>query len=336
MKIFKKHKYIVCSSVLLGIFFPILISATTNAAPSPFDDVFYECYIKGSFSSEFPDEDIPDEGLSDEQLAKIKTVSGHCGTADPNLDVTGLEKLTNLETLIIRNLNVQNLDLSSNLKLETLELSNTGLTDLDLSYVPITTLNLDGNDDLDVVDNVNLFSLRDLSSKDNIILNDDNTVCDDYSSDGILRCDIFAIGLLRVPRSEPQFILPESDDYYHDEELGVLAFNKPTIVDNRVQLVLEDIETRTKHVIIRLSIGDNWQPNNSPEGGAGSWQPNGSSKDELSKKSNKKESNIKTPNTGDNTNDKNFLQLATNYILPALVGIITSVAAFIKLKKYTK
>ena len=101
-----------------------IVPQATSAMPAAFaDQNLYNC-VEAEFKSEFPGEVIPESGLTDTQLAKITNLS--CSGAEKEIEqkvanTNGLEKMTALEKLDLRQNQITVLDIHQNTDLEQLQ-----------------------------------------------------------------------------------------------------------------------------------------------------------------------------------------------------------------------
>ena len=150
-----------------------LIASIIYKAPanSDFKDInFYKMVIRGYNNAVGPNgpNAVPyTTNLSTSQLEKIKSV-WNTFSADEisELDLTGIEKLTNLDYLYIlctTECNITNADFTNNTKLTSLTLDRTKLSEIDLSNnILLEELTLFDNDlsEIDLTNNTNLNYLR--------------------------------------------------------------------------------------------------------------------------------------------------------------------------------
>lgn len=99
------------------------MTATTDSGFA--DDNFYACVLE-SFGAE------SGTVLTDEQLSTITNIN--CYEKDIN-DTKGLEKLTSLQVLNLRNNNISSIDVSKNTSLQVLNLNSNNLTNIDISLL---------------------------------------------------------------------------------------------------------------------------------------------------------------------------------------------------------
>ena len=187
---FLKNNYRYMLLVLSVLLLNIPMIANAQPANSAFDDdAFYECIVD-TYNSINNQNYGYDVSLSDEELATINNLNCHgklFATANSkNYDinnVTGINKLVNLESLNLYGNKLTSIDLSENVNLNSIEMENNSLTTIDLSQNTnlanidlwgnkLTSIDLSnniklgtlviGNSELSTLDlshNVNLFSL---------------------------------------------------------------------------------------------------------------------------------------------------------------------------------
>lgn len=309
------YKAVSVAAIIGASIIPALVGTAANAAPTPFvDDNFYDC-IEATFSQAFPTETIATTGLTDEQLAKITDLSctTSSGATSPivlplntTIDPTGIEKLSGLQSLTLMGLNISlgALDISNSPKLTTLNIYNTNIKNLDISSNPL---------------------LADLLADDDIIL-DTGVTCDPIVNN-TTTCDLSTVS--NLVGDGKQYTINDTSDYVYDKTNSRVKFNNiptastasgnGTTTTSPYLRVAADRPTYTPGVAPTHRVYLSFTPNNSGNSSSTSSSSNPSAK---------------APNTGASTDTSNFATIAISYFLPILVGVSTSAAAFLKLKKY--
>ncbi len=174
-KLSNKFK-IIFSILIIGIILPVfilcsfyrpttlnkyIVSKMYNEPVNSYfkDQNFYNCIID-AYNKENNTSYTYDYNLNEEELSSIKKLE--CSNIDLE-NLTGLEKLNNLDNLVISNSNLKEIDLSSNINITNLDLSNNEITNIDISSnTLLKTLNLSNNKllNIDLSNNINLESLN--------------------------------------------------------------------------------------------------------------------------------------------------------------------------------
>lgn len=123
--------------------------ATEEKLEDIFTDSDFRNCVVSSFQAQVDSEITGESALSDEELAGLISLTcNNLGLTSTQL--AGLEKLTGLTALSLRNNNLSTIDLTANTNLERLILSYNALTGIDVSAnTSLTYLDLRGNDGLD-------------------------------------------------------------------------------------------------------------------------------------------------------------------------------------------
>ena len=110
---------------------------------SIFDDTTFDSCVINSYNSENGTSKTSIYNLTAEELQKIKTIN--CESMNI-VSTKGIEKLTNLKVIRLKNNQIKSIDLSKNKVLEDLDLSGNQITSINLSKnTALTNLNLSDN-----------------------------------------------------------------------------------------------------------------------------------------------------------------------------------------------
>ncbi len=178
-----------------------LVGSAAFAAPNGFnDDNFYRCVIDSYFDGVSIQPNGGTTVLTPEQLASMTELD----CRDYRItDITGIEKLTNLETVSLNDNEIEEADLSKNTKLETIDLNSNLLTSVILP-ASAKTVHLFDNDstamelDTSAATNLTLLDIHDAKFLGRILDLSKNTKLETLHADGTNLKSINLYGLKRL------------------------------------------------------------------------------------------------------------------------------------------